>query len=297
MKSYCIHQKRIRKLSIPKEYDINKIQIGVPVYTNEAAKVGLFEIQDIVLPSGMFGVHSKRNAYGYQYTDKNKPKEYRYVSTICGYPFGNSNASMFITDLYKECFPKVFVDPFGIEFQLYANDEGQLFVIALMTDEIRTKYLKETINLFLEIYGVCYIFEKEIQLEDFIRKERCNWEILPPGTMPSKHIKKQQMEYQEKFVTFNIIRLEYIESLNPEKIVEGINGFKGYYAYIFEDCCVLESAIYGNATYIIPKENWEVFSQMTKKELFDTNKVIARIEHRQDWKNNIANNFKEIGMI
>lgn len=31
MKSYCIKGKRIRKVNIPNEFDISKIQIGIPV--------------------------------------------------------------------------------------------------------------------------------------------------------------------------------------------------------------------------------------------------------------------------
>lgn len=56
---------------------------------------------------------------------------------------------------------------------------------------------------------------------------------------------------------------------NATTMVEGVNGFKGYYAYLYDNYCVLESAFYGNATYIIPKDNWEELSQKTKRELFD----------------------------
>lgn len=44
MAQYCILGKRINKLSIPKTYDINKIQLGVVVIENEAKKVGLAEV-------------------------------------------------------------------------------------------------------------------------------------------------------------------------------------------------------------------------------------------------------------
>lgn len=114
--------------------------------------------------------------------------------------------------------------------------------------------------MFLEIYGVCYIFDKTIQIDNSARRQRCNWEILPPGEMPSKHIERQLRERGEKADTYNIFRLKYMEKFKSEKVVEGLNGFNGYYAYVFENSCVLESAVYGNATYIIPKENWEILS-------------------------------------
>ena len=157
--------------------------------------------------------------------------------------------------------------------------------------------MKEAVNILLEIYGVCYIFDGEIQLDYSSKRQRCNWKMLPPGEMPSRHIKKQLGERGEKIDTYDIFRLEYMEKYNSEKIVEGINGFKGYYAFIFSKCCVLESAIYGNATYIIPKENWEILSQKTKKELFDENKVIGKIDHTAKWKQNVNDKFKMLEVV
>lgn len=187
--------------------------------------------------------------------------------------------------------------PYGIELQLFKSKDGQLYVIVVLTDEIRANYLKEAVNILLEIYGVCYIFDGEIQLDYSSKRQRCNWEMLPPGEMPSRHIKKQLGERGEKADTYDIFRLEYMEKYNSEKIVEGINGFKGYYAFIFSKCCVLESAIYGNATYIIPKENWEILSQKTKKELFDENKVIGKIDHTAKWKQNVSDKFRMLEVV
>lgn len=296
MTSCCIKGKRIRKVNLPKEYDIGKIQIGVPVTEDEGKRVGLAENGDVVLPSGSFGIQSRKNAYGYAYADKSKPKERRYVSTNWVYPFGNTNASMVAADIYKECYPKEVVPPYGIELQLYENENGQQFVIADLTDEIRGKYLKETINIFLEIYGICYIFDGVIKIDNSVRRQRCNWEILPPGQMPSRHIENQLREHGERTDTYNIYRLKYMEKYRPEKVVEGINGFKGYYAYVFENYCVLESAVYGNATYIIPKENWEILSQKSKRELFDEKKIIGKIDHTDKWQQNIASMFDELGI-
>lgn len=252
MAQHCIKGKRIRRVCIPKEYDIDKIQIGIPVICDEAKKVGLIKNGDVVLPSGIFGAQCRRNAYGYSYADKSKPKERRYVSTNWVHPFGNTNASEVAVDIYRPCWPQVEVPPYGIELQLFKSKDGQLYVIVVLTDEIRANYLKEAVNILLEIYGVCYIFDGEIQLDYSSKRQKCNWEMLPPGEMPSRHIKKQLGERGEKTDTYDIFRLEYMEKYNSEKIVEGINGFKGYYAFIFSKCCVLESAIYGKPQYMQP---------------------------------------------
>lgn len=141
MKSYCIKGKRIRKVNIPKEFDGSKIQIGIPVSGDEAERVCLYEQGDMVLPLGNFGAQSRKNAYGYTYADRTKPKERRYVSTNWTYPFGNTNASMMAVDIYRPCFLKAVVPPLEIELQLFQNEAGQQFVIADMTDEIREKYV------------------------------------------------------------------------------------------------------------------------------------------------------------
>ena len=78
----------------------------------------------------------------------------------------------------------------------------------------------------------------------------------------------------------------FIVSLNT-----GINGFNGYYAYIFDKYCFLECAFYGNATYILPVDNWEILSQKTKQELIEKKEVIEKIVHRQEWFGKIENAF------
>lgn len=293
---YSIRGKRIRKLLLPKEFDKDIIQIGVPVKGDEAQRVGLEREGDIVLPSERFGSQSKKNAYGYSYADKMKPKERRYVSTNWIQPFGNDNASSIPVDIYRECYPKTYVPAYEIELQLYKSKSGNSYVIVNLTKEIRERFLKEAINLLLEIYGVCYIFDKDIQIDDSIKRQRCNWEILPAGEMPSKHIEKQLREHGEKADTYDKHRLEYIEKYHFEKAVEGVKGFKGYYAYVSKKYCVLESAVYGKATYIIPEENWEILSQKTKKELFDEGYVIKKIDHTKSWEDIIRTIFASLNI-
>ena len=296
MEQYCINRKRIRKLCIPKTYDLNKVQIGIPVMDDEAEKVGLVEVGDIVLPSGIFGPQSKKNAYGYTYADKTREKERRYITTNWVYPYGNTDASKVAADIYRECYPKIEAEPYGIELQLYEGENNQQFVIINITDEIRKQYMKEAINLLLEIYGICYVYNGVVGFEKTIKKRRCNWEILPPGEMTSKHVKEQLKTMNQNTDTYDIERLNYVETYDALEMVEGINGFRGYYAYLYENYCVLESAFYGNATYIIPKDNWEELSQRTKRELIDEKKLVGKIDHTEKWKKNIARIFKKLGI-
>lgn len=296
MAQHSIIGKRILKLSLPRGFDLDTIQIGVPVIDDEAKKVGLEREGDIVLPSGKFGIQSKKNAYGYSYVDKTKPKERRYVSTNWIKPFGNDNASPVAVDIYRPCYPRIYVSAYEIELQLYKGENGNRYVIVNLTEEVKKRFMKEAINLLLEIYGVCYIFDNDIRIDESAKRHRCNWEILPAGEMPSKHIEKQLREQGKDINTYDVFRLDYVEKYNAEEIVEGTNGFKGYYAYVFKKYCVLESAVYGNATYIIPRENWETLSQKTKKELFNEGYVIKKIDHTASWKYNISKIFKNLNI-
>ena len=53
-------------------------------------------------------------------------------------------------DIYRECYPKIEAEPYGIELQLFEGENNQQFVIINITDEIRKQYMKEAINLLLD---------------------------------------------------------------------------------------------------------------------------------------------------
>ncbi|MBR0429705.1 MAG: hypothetical protein IJK17_06450 [Lachnospiraceae bacterium] len=290
-----IKQHRINRLDLPKGFKAESLEIGVPVRGDEASKVGLEKEGDWVLPSSEFGLHSRRNAYGYSYANKKAKKERCYVSTNWIHPFGNRNASQVAVDIYRRCYPRIFVSPCEIELGLVIVDGGKRYVVARLTEDIRREHLKEAVNLLLEIYGECYLFNGTPYVIDEKKHQRCNWEILPPGILPSRKSAgtvNKRKEYSE----YDIHRQEVIESYDYEFSVEGLNGFKGYYAYVFKEYCVLEATRYGNATYILPRENWEKYSQMTKGELVNGSFLIERIEHKESWEKRARRFFREKGI-
>lgn len=291
MANYRIQQKRIMSLVLPQGYDKDQILIGIPANNDELNKVGLKNVGDVVLPSADFGPVSRRNANGSFFIDKKQPKKNRYVSSIWIQPFGNEFANSIVVDIYKDCYPKIFIPPLEIELVLSENNNKEGYIIANLTPFLREKHLKEVVNLFLEIFGYCIIYNEKLEIENSIlKRHHCNWVILPPGEKPSQHLIKQLQNRNEKATTFEKFRLEFIEKYNYESFYDGINGFKGYYIYIFSHHCVLECAKYGNATYFIPKENWEQLSQKTKQQLTDENKVISKLIHNAKW----SENFKQV---
>lgn len=293
MASFHITKSKINKLHLPKSFKLEKIQIGLPSDKGKQELLGLKTLGDSVLPSGKFGNTCLKNAYGETIVDKTQPKERRYVSTNWIYPYGNTNRPKEPCDIYKYCWVKIDIAPIEMELTLSLGNDNEQYITAVLTTEIRERYIKEAINIFLEIFGECYVFDDNICL-DTIKRRKCNWELLPPGTKPSIHLSNQLKQSNQDVDTFDIARLRCLDKYKVKEIVEGTNGFKGYYAYIFDKHCILESAIYGNATYIIPKENWEILSPKTKKELLDTNQVIEKIVHTENWFYNIRKLIKNL---
>lgn len=294
MASYRIAQKSIRKLTLPKGYEKETIQIGIPAGDEETNVLNLQNVGDMVLPSARFGSACEKNAHGYCYPDKTQPMVRRYVTTIWTQPYGNDYASPVASDIYRKCYPVVEVAPTEIELELFQDQNNIRYIIANLTDEIRENYMVQAVNLFLEIFGECYVYSDEFSMATPNNRRRCNWQMLPPGQKPSVHLSNMLRDAGENADSYDVERLRVLDRYDAEQVVEGINGFEGYYAYVFENHCVLESAIYGNATYIIPKDNWEELSQKTKQELLDEDVVIAKLIHNERWKYAIRSKMSEL---
>jgi len=283
MSFYCIKQKRVNKLRLMDDYNSDTIQIGIPVLNDEAANIGLKNVGDVTLPSQHYGPACRKNADGYSWADKSKEKENRYVSTIWSKPYGNENASEQAVDIFKECYPKAEVEPTEIEMMLYEDKDNNKYVIANLTTETREKHLKEAINIFLEVFGYCNIYKYKVVATNDIIVRKCNWEILKSGELPSRNIVRNIAGTKRDFDAYHIKRLEVLESYSANEMVEGIRGYSGYYAFVFDDYCIFESAKYGNATYIVDAKDWETLSQLTKRELFELSAVEERIVHNKCW--------------
>lgn len=76
-------------------------------------------------------------------------------------------------------------------------------------------------------------------------------------------------------------RVMSIEELKPSSVYIGNNDFRGYICFIFESAnlAVLEKPIYGNATYILPKNNWKELSKLTRTTLLKEYPEVNRCIH------------------
>ena len=277
------------------EYIISKkdtsFKLGVIVTEEKAKEIGFEKVGDCLVPAPKYGNQCNKNANGYTYPDKEKEKVRTYIGTTLVYPYGNTNASMVLADMYRKCYPRVFVKPTEYELMLEINDEKTLFVTWDVKSDSSEEQIATIIKIFKEIFGECYFFEN--LLTPNIKRTRVNWRILPPGEKPSVHLENQIKERGKNPYCFDVDRLKTIERYKPLEMIEGLNGFDGYYAYRFENICVLESAQYGNATYIIPIKDWQRSTQMTKDELFEKGLVISKIIHNKQWAKDIYIEIKK----
>lgn len=265
-------------------FNVKNVRIGTLLdESNKKIIPSLNNIGDTVLPLPGFGRFCKKNAQGYSYPDKSKPKELRTIFTFSFFPYGNTNLIERQVDVEKMCYQRVVVPPAGIELVLI-EENGNRYVVADLVQPTSDKIIL-AINMFVEIYGQCIVTDSDLKIPAGIKRLRCNWKMLPTGEWPSKHL-DQYIYYHKDNINVKRYfqeRLEFIESLSPQIAYSGDNGFADYVAYLFDDICVLECAEYANATYIVPKDEWETLSKLTKYELFNTHLLIERIPHNTKW--------------
>lgn len=159
------------------------------------------------------------------------------------------------------------------------------------------KLLKHTINLFLELFKECEILDEDLSgLNGLKNPKRLNWEILPEGEMPWEKLKEQLKPVLEQTKKTkrkaDEDRIKYInDTFEPTTVFYGKAGFNGYVGFVFKEFTILESLIYGNAIYVFDK-NWLEFSKLTKKEILDENLHLKRIIHKDGWKKEVRELFK-----
>lgn len=269
--------------------DFNTIsKIGFPVKLESGYKI---------LPN-IIGPVSKFNALGKYKPLKHLPKEYRYLYTIYWEwtEYNGDKHSKFV-DIYRMCYQREFTPPPSIELTYTTNDESSYIISeSLINNESNHEIIKNTINLFLEIFGDCELRYSDLKNITPPITKKVNWEMLPKGEYPWKrensHIHKKLNKKSSRVKEPIIIRQEQIITFGPDEIYQGSGGFKDYMAYIFKEAgiTILESTQYDNATYIFDL-NWEEVSQLTKADILQNNLQKARVIHSEGWLIKLSKHF------
>lgn len=273
-------------MKVPSGLDANK-QYFVSAIADEKvlSKLGLNEFKEgvVIQPPIECGIVSKRNIFGYSIPNKELPKEERFIRTIYWeWQLYNGDWESDYKDIYKKCYPRIEYEPFGIEMKSIIINNTKMFI----TKVEDFNDLKNIINLYLEVFGYCEILNDDLKLTNLNSNyNRCNWEILPPDIKINiqKSKIKSRMDKDKYKKDYDQERINTLEGYNPKEKFIGKNGFQGYYAFLYNNICVLESPLYGNATYIVPINNWKDLSKMTKKELINSGYLLDRFEHNKKW--------------
>ena len=292
-----IEGKRIRSLKfLEKVEELTKKEVGVILdqnqVPNELKRRGTGKFR----PDINWGKNSKRNTVGEYITNKDLPKKNKYINTIEWHwrqYHGKDLEDIYeFVDVYRNVYQKDFVKPMEVDF-IYVEEKNLIY--ADLELDLLKNYNKilVAVNILLEKFGFCQILDDDY--EEYIPKkgfEICNWEILPEGeeiwdVLGNKKYSPPKEGEKRKRASFEAYRITTFINKKQKKKYVGINGFQDYLVFVFDKICILETNKYGNATYIVKKENWKTASMFTKAELLNSDFIVDRIIHNEDWKNKI----------
>ncbi|MCQ2965806.1 MAG: hypothetical protein MJ250_03590 [Alphaproteobacteria bacterium] len=233
---------------------------------------------ECIVPANI-GRFTSFNLYGKFLIRKGLPKENRFVNTVLWkWKLWNGECREKYCDIYKKCYPKEFVNPPLEKVFFYEKNNC---VISRPVNINEENCLLHLINMFLEIFGNCFITE---DIDNIIPVEKVPWIIFPQG--------EKMVSAQNLFPNYNKLRdtrkkfiddrIKLLNSFSPRKIYRGESYFRNYVAFEFENLIVLECDNIDNATYVFDK-NWEDYSKLTKKEVLTNNYQKTRIIHNSKW--------------
>ncbi len=255
------------------------------------------ETGETILPS-IVGNTSRINSEGSYEVHRDQPKERRLVGRRewtreewAGR--GQTNTITEEVDIYRDCYPRTFIPPPGIELTAVEHD-GHLFAVSptFIWQQTPDIQIIHALNLMLELFGEAEI--RHDNLASFLppQTRRVNWVLLPPGhgmAGVTAHVQGVINRTPPSFRGPIMSRLTFLASRNPVDVYLGQGGFNAYVAYVFPrtGMTVLESVMPANATYIF-RGNWQTVSHLTKTEILAGHHHHDRIFHDADWQNRLA---------
>lgn len=255
--------------------------------------------EPLFIPNPYIGIMSERNTVGEIVPDKTKPKEICYKAQPWTVTHWDGTTQSGITEVPYLGYPKRFTPPQNFYFRYLENPKhnDSLLIIDKKFTNTHDEFddIKFCINLVLEIFSEAETFiNKGKKLEPIIKK--VPWEVLPKGEQIWKAFKDGKsypnISKSERYLIKE--RFDYIESFKPDNEYQGTAGYTGYVVFCFENkqLYILDSVIYGNATYIF-SDSWENVSKLSKKEIIQGNLEKKRIIHSPNWKRELKKELTE----
>jgi len=296
--------KRVLSSDFIQRYSHSSIYFGVQIANQRIQtlkKIGFQEIEhgETVLPLPI-GKITEFNANGRQIIDKGKPMETVYHMVEWEHEEWQGRdtrtETSYIERPYKR-YPRILESPPAKELSLFIT-KGKKLVISEKLDisETNSDETLHYLNLFLEIFGECDVYDENLEI-NIKNLKKVNWTVLPKGNLSLEILKGtidpiiSRLKDQKQRVIWH--RIDVIQQNNPDFIAIGQAGFTGYIIFAFPEkrIFVLESLFEGNATYVFD-EKWEYLSKKTKSEILSKSLQKDRFIHSKNWERSIRKLFR-----
>ncbi len=258
-----------------------------------ANKIGFTNITEgqSILPA-IIGRVSEFNANGKEIARKDLPKIKKDFHMNASHRDWGGNIHTSVQTRSMMVYPKDLVLPPG-EYITIANGPNGLIITSrefsynnLASNENESSII-HLINLFLELFGKFDVVGKDL-VAPSATVVKVNWKVLPAGIYPFKRVMAELKELINGLGenTRPVVehRLKSISKYNPDFMAVGSGGFSDYVILGFteKNLYILESPKLGNATYAFLNE-WEKFSQLTKRDILTGQHQHARLIHNKKW--------------
>lgn len=246
------------------------------------------------IPRFDFGRISDFNARGREIVRRDLPMETRYRTVTRPMRDWQGNMVDRTFDVPYQAYPVERQNPPRVALEV-GESNGELVLrtppVAYTAQNEQT--ILHNINLVLEIFGTCTVFDDTMEPIVRARTRRVEWHMLPAGTMPWPALRDQLTPIMDRLPAASRAevsdRFHTLYTLRPTEVALSYGEFQGYVAFIYGDRerVALESTEVNNATYVFG-EDWETFSQFTKAQVIQNNLHLSREVHRGNWTERIS---------
>lgn len=262
--------------------------VSPPLKMQLALNLGFTRIPDMgesILPIAS-GPATIFNAHGKEIVRRDLPKETRSQMINTSWKDWHGHTHYGVQTRDYEAYPRGRI-PAPEEFITGMSKDGQIVVASrTFSREENEAGIVNTLNVFLECFPSFEIVRPDLTEATEVRK--INWKILPQGVYPFERAKQALEDYFQGLNNDDRAtaseRIRAITRHTPDFIAVGVGGFSDYVVFGFKrrGRFVFESPNTGNATYIF-RDEWEMISRLSKREILQGNLHEDRIVHNLRW--------------
>lgn len=271
-----------------------RITVALSDISNEVAeKIGLMGIEDgqSFLPA-ISGRFSEFNANGKLKIRRDLPKQKQDFHMNASHRDWAGNIHTSVTTRSMMVYPRELQPPPSEYLSITSGPKGptitsRVFSFSGLPEDDSEESIVHLINLFLELFKK-FEFVDENLVAPVASVVKVNWKVLPAGVYPFSRVVNELTDLL-KFLDENSrpviqYRLKIISGYNPDFMAVGSGGFSDYVVLGFAEkkLFILESPKLGNATYVF-RDEWEIFSQLTKRDILVGKLQHARLIHNSKW--------------